>query len=94
MEQNMNDKIFCQSCGMPMEQDKDFGTNADGSRNETYCCYCYQKGNFTAPDMTMEEMIAFNLKFNEENGHPFGPKDQARAMMERWFPTLSRWKKQ
>ena len=30
---------FCQSCGMPM--------NADGSLNEKYCCYCYQKGAFT-----------------------------------------------
>jgi hypothetical protein len=90
MTQEMS-KQFCQSCGMPMEADKDFGTNEDGSRNEDYCCYCYQKGAFTNPSMTMEEMIDFNLKFNEENGHPMGTQDEARAMMKQWFPTLKRW---
>lgn len=90
MTQEMS-KRFCQSCGMPMEADTDFGTNEDGSRNEDYCCYCYQKGAFTNPSMTMEEMIDFNLKFNEENGHPMGIREQAHAMMKQWFPTLKRW---
>ncbi len=85
-------KQFCQSCGMPMEADTDFGTNEDGSRNEDYCCYCYEKGAFTNPAMTMEEMICFNLKFNEENGHPMGTQEEARTMMNQWFPTLKRWR--
>ena len=42
--------------------------------------------------MTMEDMIQFNLKFNEENGNPFGTQEEARKMMESWFPTLKRWK--
>ena len=33
-----------------------------------------------------------NLKFNEENGNPFGTQEEARKMMESWFPTLKRWK--
>ena len=33
----MEDKKFCQSCGMPMEKTEDFGTNNDGGRNEQYC---------------------------------------------------------
>ena len=38
---------FCQSCGMPMRKDpQGGGTDADGSRNATYCSYCYQKGAF------------------------------------------------
>ena len=54
----MNTK-FCQSCGMPMEgADAPWGTNADGSKNEDYCSYCYQKGSFTS-DLSMEEMIEF-----------------------------------
>lgn len=57
----MEDKKFCQSCGMPMEKEEDFGTERDGSRNEDYCCYCYKDGSFTG-DMTMEDMIRFNLK--------------------------------
>ena len=87
----MEDKKFCQSCGMPMEKTEDFGTNNDGGRNEEYCCYCYKEGKFT-DDMTMEDMIQFNLKFNEENGNPFGTREAARKMMESWFPTLKRWK--
>ena len=38
----MEDKKFCQSCGMPMEKPEDFGTSNDGGRNEEYCCYCYK----------------------------------------------------
>lgn len=87
----MEEKRFCQSCGMPMEADSDFGTDKDHTKNEDYCCYCYQDGAFTAPEMTMEEMIDFNLKFNEENGHPFGTQEEAKAMMRQWFPTLKRW---
>ena len=34
---------FCQSCGMPLQAEDQWGTNADGSLNEEYCCYCYQK---------------------------------------------------
>lgn len=94
MEKTMTPKKFCQSCGMPLEQDKDFGANADGSRQEDYCHYCYQNGAFVDPNITMDGMIQFNLKFNEENGHPFGTQEQARQMMEQWFPTLKRWKKQ
>lgn len=38
----------CQSCGMPMKKDPEQGgTNADGSKNDQYCSYCYQKGEFT-----------------------------------------------
>ena len=87
----MEDKKFCQSCGMPMEKEEDFGTERYGSRNEDYCCYCYKDSSFTG-DMTMEDMIRFNLKFNEENGNPFGTQEEAEKMMKSWFPTLKRWK--
>src|SRR5674536_232089 len=29
---------ICQSCGMPVKKNEDFGTNADGSKSENYCC--------------------------------------------------------
>ncbi len=33
---------------MPMKADpKGGGTNADGSKNELYCSYCYAGGDFT-----------------------------------------------
>ena len=37
---NMEKMKFCQSCGMPLT-DEVLGTNADGSKNEEYCMYCY-----------------------------------------------------
>ena len=45
---------FCQSCGMPMSKDpQGGGTNADGSKNENYCSYCYQNGEFTFDSTVM-----------------------------------------
>lgn len=88
----MEERKFCQCCGMPLDAPKDRGTEADGGLSEEYCCHCYQQGAFTAPEATMEDMIAFNLKYNAENGHPFGPQEEAERMMRAWFPTLKRWK--
>ena len=64
---------FCQSCGMPLQAEDQWGTNADGSLNEEYCCYCYQKGAFTQ-DYTMEEMIGHCLQFlTNSTGRPMFP---------------------
>ena len=52
---NMDEKIFCQSCGMPMTQEAHFATNADGSRNNDYCCYCYDKD----PEQARRQMLAW-----------------------------------
>ena len=88
----MEERKFCQCCAMPLDKPEDQGTEVDGSLIVTDS-YCYQNGAFTAPDATMDDIIAFNLKFNEENGHPFGPQEEAEKMMRGWFPTLKRWKK-
>ena len=90
----MEERTFCQCCAMPLDRPEDRGTEAGGALSEDYCRYCYQNGAFTAPEATMDDIIAFNLKFNEENGHPFGPRDQAEKMMRGWFPTLKRWRKE
>jgi hypothetical protein len=50
MEPQIPQGPFCQSCGMPMVKPEDFGSNADGS-------FCFQKGKFTEPNLTMEQMI-------------------------------------
>ena len=89
----MEERKFCQCCGMPLDKPEDKGTEADSSLSGEYCRYCYQNGAFTAPDATMDDIIAFNLKFNAENGFPFGAQDDAEKMMRGWFPTLKRWRK-
>lgn len=80
---------LCQSCGMPMTGDELRGTEKDGSRSADYCCYCYQKGAFTA-DCTMEEMIDFCLD-TEEGKKLYTDREQAHKKMLEYFPTLKRW---
>ena len=38
-----NEQKFCQSCGMPLTNEI-LGSNADGTKNEEYCIYCYKDG--------------------------------------------------
>lgn len=84
---------FCQSCGMPLT-DENRGTNADGSRSEDYCTYCYQSGKFTQ-DFTMNQMVEFCLQFldqmNAHTGQKLTPL-QAKEQMLQYFPHLKRWK--
>lgn len=81
---------ICQSCGMNMGQN-DYGTNADGSRNEDYCKYCFQNGSF-GKDETMEEMIESCIPFRLNDTDCRTPED-ARKKMQEFFPSLKRWKK-
>lgn len=81
---------FCQSCGMPMEAEEVYGTEKDGSKNADYCKYCYEKGAFTF-DGSMEEMIEICVPHMTE-GNPNMTAEQARGMMQNFFPGLKRWK--
>ncbi len=86
MEQNLK---ICQSCGMPMQEDQ-YGTNQDGSRNDSYCCYCYKDGAF-AQDCSLEEMVEFCAPFEVEGGRA-GNLEEAKEQLMKYFPTLKRWK--
>lgn len=35
---------ICLTCGMPMSSKTLYGSNADGSKNSSYCLYCYENG--------------------------------------------------
>jgi hypothetical protein len=80
---------FCQSCGMPMDKDPDKGgTNADGTKTDKYCSYCYQAGSFKDNFTTSGEMVNLVKEKLKEMG--YGP-------IKRWFfssniPRLERWK--
>lgn len=78
---------------MPLS-DENKGTNADGSRSEDYCLYCYKNGHFTQ-DFTMTQMIEFCLQFldqmNAHTGWNLTPV-QAKEQMLQYFPRLKRWK--
>jgi len=88
----MMSERYCQSCAMPMgNTDELYGTNADGSKNEDYCIYCWKDGAFTA-DISMEQMIEFCVP-HMVAANPGMSGDQARNVMREYFPTLKRWKK-
>ncbi len=86
---------FCQSCGMVLTRDEERGPEADGSRSEAYCTYCYQQGRFLQ-NVTMEEMAEHNLQFlaewNRANRLDLD-EAEARAGLLAFLPTLKRWRR-
>jgi hypothetical protein len=82
---------FCQSCGMPMQKDEDFGTEVDGAKSEKYCTYCYQGGEFTNPEATMAEMIELSAKGWSESD-PNMTYEQACEETKKIIPNLERWR--
>ena len=65
------------------------GTEADGTENHLYCWMCYEKGEFTSPEIqTAKDMQKFVRGVL---------KDQGIGPIKRWFftmgiPQLKRWK--
>lgn len=87
----MNDLKFekqCQSCGMPLKEGKDSGTESDGSKSTTYCNLCYEKGQFTQPNVTLDEMKKIVDESLKEKGWVWPLR-----LMAKWqLPRLKRWK--
>lgn len=84
----MENKI-CQSCGMPISNKTDLGTNADGSINFDYCKYCFENGKFI-DNVTMKEYIKMCSKFGAQAGMT---NEEMEKFCTNLFPTLKRWKK-
>ena len=73
---------------MPLENDKDKGTEKEGSLSEKYCTHCYGDGEFKQPDVTKEEMVAFVDNLMKEKDMNFFMRWMTRMMI----PRLERWK--
>ena len=58
-------EIICQSCGMPLTNPEQFGTNTNGNVNQDYCIYCYKDGKFI-DDVSMEEYIDMCSQYGEQ----------------------------
>jgi len=86
----MEEKLICQSCSMPLENEGMIGTNEDGSKNTDYCIYCFKDGKFTDDMKTIEEYTEYSLQFAEQAGMT---KEQMREHCKNVLPTLKRWKK-
>lgn len=83
----MENKI-CQSCSMPLTDEKEFGTSKDGSVNKDYCIYCYKNGEFV-DKVSMEEYIKMNIPFAKQAGMS---EEETKEHCEKVFPTLKRWR--
>jgi len=56
---------------MPLKADPiGGGTNADGTRSQEYCSYCYVGGQFVNPSMTIEEMRVLVTEKLQDKGFP------------------------
>lgn len=73
---------------MPLEREEDFGSNADGSQNKEYCCYCFTKGKFSDPDLTLPQYLDKVEEIMKGMQMPDDVIIQTRAMI----PQLKRWK--
>jgi hypothetical protein len=85
------EKIYknCQSCGMPLKKDeKGGGTNKDGSKSKVFCSKCYENGEFTAPDRTVNEMQLLVKGKLKELGFP----GFIAGLFTKGIPKLQRWK--
>lgn len=86
----MDNKIRCQSCGMPLSKDfGNLGTNSDGSETDEFCIFCFKNGAFTRPDQTMEEMIQSSIENMTQDLKM--PLEQATHLANTFIPTLRRW---
>lgn len=85
----MESMCYCQSCGMPLAAESDFGTEENGAKNTDYCVYCYEDGHFT-DNRSMEEMIDFCVDVMRRQD-PSLEEAALRSEMRKIFPTLKRW---
>ena len=83
--------FLCQSCGMPMEEPEDFGINKDGSKNNDYCNFCFQEGEFTDEGVTVEQKADKIARMLAEiKGRT---EEQARQMAAEALPQLKKLKR-
>jgi AraC family transcriptional regulator len=76
---------ICQSCGMPLQELSQFGTDENGFKIEDYCAYCFKDGKFTS-DVTMDGMIEICLKYIQGN-----KQEEAVTHLRQKLPNLKRW---
>ncbi|MBT8183213.1 MAG: zinc ribbon domain-containing protein [Eudoraea sp.] len=81
---------ICESCGMPIRRLSDFGTRKDGSIHTEYCNFCFKRGEFTDPGISMEEKIKKNIAIARKMG--ISP-EEAEIMAFSTIPRLKRWRK-
>ena len=79
---------YCESCGMILTP-ADYGSDADGSKDEHYCKWCYRQGKYTY-ETTMDAMIEDCApRLAKNTGMTL---DEAVSLMGAVLPQLERWR--
>lgn len=79
-------KLFCQCCGMPLD-DSTISKETDGSFNEEYCKWCYTDGKFVYT--TVDSLVDYLV---EHFPNPTMTEEQARSCCKEQLLTLNHWK--
>lgn len=78
----------CQSCGLPLGKETDYGAEADGTKSEEYCTWCYPDGAFTGEE-SLDAFIEHNAPYVAEGVGI--SRDEAVSYLAVVLPTLKRW---
>jgi hypothetical protein len=81
----------CQSCGMALTHPSNFGTTETGALNLEYCRFCFEKGKFNEPDITLEDM-ASRIAATAVKKKKGASEEVAKEMAMKMLPQLKRWK--
>ena len=81
-------QLFCQCCGMPLNDDGTISREPDGSFNEDYCKWCYADGKFTYD--SKDALVDFLMQHmpNPENL----PDSVRRSQTDGWLSQLKHWR--
>lgn len=78
----------CQSCGMPLRNTEVRGTEKNLETSPMYCRHCYQEGEFTQKEITVDGMKVFVKEKCNEMGVP----SFLTGMFVKNIHKLERWK--
>lgn len=88
-------ELLCQSCGAPIhfeENEENFGTQKDGTKNKDFCSDCYENGEYRF-NATMEEMADLVSPYVSEAINNEVSADEMKELLLDVYPDLKRWKK-
>ena len=69
----MDEMIFCQCCGLPLQAAADFGTEADGTASADYCVYCYKDGAAATPVKKRLQACSSFFRASNDGGNNENP---------------------
>ena len=78
---------YCQSCGMPLDNEEVKGTENDGVKNNEYCKHCYENSSFKNPKLNLEDMKMKVKNKMEKMNQPTYLIQKAIKIL----PALKRW---